>query len=113
MINRAAVILRAKGPMIEWINTTDHDDLPPFSESDVNGDRNVYLIAESAAATEVGFREWLELNYQTLFEAELTSWITEPRLWPHPRTFALFSRWFDVEWHSMVFDTTGDDFLEY
>ncbi|MEM1176987.1 MAG: hypothetical protein AAGM22_01485 [Acidobacteriota bacterium] len=113
MINRSAIVLRAKPPMIKWINKTGPDDSPPLSKRDVNRDRTVYLISEEAGETEEAFREWVKANFETLFEAELMGWITDPEFWPRSRTFAVFTKWFDVEMHSVVLDTTDDDFVQY
>ena len=40
----------------------------------------------------------------SIFEAELSSWYTEPSLWPVDRSPDEFNRWFSLEYHSMTWD---------
>ena len=46
-----------------------------------------------------------------MFDAELNDWYTDPALWPQSRDFEMFVAWFDVEFHSGVFDLC-DDLIE-
>ena len=47
--------------------------------------------------------------YQDLFELELSSWIVVDDMWPENITYEMFLEWFDVEFHSMAFDSLKDD----
>jgi len=47
--------------------------------------------------------------FQDLFELELSSWIVVDEMWPENITYKMFLEWFDVEFHSMVFDSLIDD----
>jgi hypothetical protein len=42
---------------------------------------------------------------------ELSGWSIDENLWPKKRTFKIFREWFEIEPHSMVFDS-GDDEIE-
>ena len=108
MINRAAIILRYREPAVRWINEADpYDDDPGITREVVNQERTVYLIRAEDAETSAAVEEWIELNYQQLFEAELEGWYTDPTLWPQDLTLQLFREWFDVEYHSVLIDTVG------
>jgi len=106
MINRAAVILRYKEPAVAWINEVDpHSDEPGITIDFVNDERTVYLIRDIDADTPEDLEEWIELNYDVLFESELDGWYTDEDLWPKYRSIKLFRKWFDIECHTVIVDT--------
>ena len=106
MINRAAVILRYKKPAVAWINEADpYNDDPGITIESVNEERTVYLIRDEDADSPADVEEWINLNYDVLFESELNSWYTDEELWPDNRSIKLFHKWFDVECHSVIEDT--------
>ncbi len=106
MINRAAVILKYKSPVVQWINEADPcDDDPDISLESANEDRIVYLILDQDADTPDALDSWINLNFKALFENELTGWYTDESLWPVKRDLALFNKWFEIECHSIVEDT--------
>jgi hypothetical protein len=41
---------------------------------------------------------------QAIFEGELASWDIDSSLWPKDRSYATFSQWFSVEYHSLIYD---------
>ena len=106
LINRNAVILKAKQPVLDWSN-----NLPDLDELNLTLDRmreecHVYLIPEHISSDHV--RKYLQKNHKYLFEMELWSWCTNPELWPKKRDFNTFKKWFDIEIHSMVIDTLDE-----
>lgn len=109
MVNRAALILKYKEPFIRWINTSDpYVKDPNISMEEANQDKTVYLIDEEEAEN---LEEWISLNHQALFEAELEGWYTDESLWPKNRDLEMFYQWFEVECHTVLIDTaTGPIF---
>lgn len=106
MINRGAVLLRYRAPMIRWINDADpYDEDPGITREDVQHDRTVYLVADEDADGKDAVEGWVEANFEALFESELEGWYTDPELWPEPRSLETFREWFDIEYHSMIIDT--------
>jgi hypothetical protein len=67
MVNRTAVILRYKEPLVRWINETDPGHDSPDITVEAN-EQNVYLIPPIEYAQDVD--DWIELNYWFLFENE-------------------------------------------
>ncbi len=57
--------------------------------------------------------ELLREFYELIFEQELMGWCTDPQTYPSPRTFEMFRKWFDVEFHSMVFDLIDDESIAH
>jgi hypothetical protein len=108
MINRAAVLLRYKSPVVKWINEADPcDDDPDISLESANKERIIYLIPDEDADSPDALDAWINSNYKALFENELVGWFTDENLWPEKRDLDLFHEWFDVEYHSIVVDTAG------
>ena len=106
MINRAVLLFKYKEPAIAWINEADpYDDDPGITAEDVNTDRIVYLISDEVADTPEDLEKWIKMNLDILFESELEGWYTDPDLWPKNRTYTLFKEWFEVECHTVLYDT--------
>ena len=113
MLNRGAIILRYREPAIRWINETDPaGEQHTISAGDLRQDCTVYLISEEDADGDSAVNKWVARNFRTLFETELEGWITEPSLWPKKRTLKLFYQWFDVEYHSVIVDTVGNELYD-
>ena len=105
MVNRAAVILRYKDPIVKWINEADpYEDSSEVSLVSANEDRTVYLVSDGEAEN---IDRWIRANYSVLFESELEGWYTDESLWPKKRDLKTFKEWFEIECHSMVLDTVG------
>lgn len=108
MINRAAIILRYREPAIAWLNAVElQPDGRELTTADADHESTVYLIAPEDAETPDGVEEWVIINYQALFEAELEEWYTDRALWPEDRSYPMFRDWFDIECHTVLMDTVG------
>ena len=46
----------------------------------------------------------LKRCYEVVFEAELEAWHNDPAVWPQNRDLKTSLEWFDVEFHSPVYD---------
>jgi len=113
LINRAALLLRYKAPVVRWINEADPDSSDgPTTIGDVNDERTVYLIDDSAAEDPIGMERWLERNYEALFEMELEGWYTDAALWPQDRTYRLFREWFEPELNTVIIDTCSHELFD-
>ncbi len=105
MLNRAAVILRYKPPMIQWVNDMDPDeDSPEVTIEEANREKTVYLITDHDAEN---LDRWLNLDFKALFESELEGWNLAEDMWPKKRTLKVFHEWFEVECHTDIMDTVG------
>lgn len=102
MLNRDLIIVRLKQPFVDWVNEADpYSDGSRMTLDEANEDVSTFLIHDSASEDMEG---WLAEFYPLLFEAILEEWYVDENLWPQDRSLALFKRWCDVEFHSMVFD---------
>jgi len=110
MLNRGALIVRPADPYIEWARAVFDDDMAPSED----GERTVYLVPDDDA--DRGLDWVLKQVWGEVFERELEGWCTDEARWPKNRTLAMFKRWFQVEYHSVIEDLCGwplqDDELE-
>jgi hypothetical protein len=90
LINRSIAIIIPKQPFVDWANQL------PDSEPKVSLEE---LQEECTAVEEL---------CEDIFELELFNWCAEEGRWPQERTKELFWKWFDVSFHSMVFDPYED-----
>lgn len=110
MVNRAAVLLRYKDPIMKWIKGADPlDDREGITLASVNEDRTVYLVSDGEAEN---IDRWIRANYGALFKSELEGWYTDESLWPKKRDLKTFKEWFEVECHSVVLDTVGGQIFD-
>ena len=100
-INRSLLILRPKQPFLDWTRTLDDED-QDLSLEEIHHDSTAYLIPELWDDSDQ--QELLASYYDVLFEEQLAGWWTDETAWPQKRNLKMFLDWFDVEFHSLVFD---------
>jgi hypothetical protein len=108
MINRCAVTIRAKAPLLAWLKSLpDYDDL---TLEDLNRETTAYLLP--VFEDEIEREALLVQFYDLLFEEELAGWWMAKGDWPENRTLELFNLWFDVDFHSVVVDLEDAPLLD-
>ena len=105
-LNRSVAIIKPKQPFVDWANSVVDED-EQYSISDFSTDCSVILlpVVDSDEDAETLIKDM----FQDLFELELSSWIVIDEMWPENITYKMFMEWFDVEFHSMVFDPSQND----
>jgi hypothetical protein len=103
VINRCAVTLKPKSPYIEWANQAaqSYETVEDFSSK-------VLLLPSHWYDDQETF---LTGHFRELLEMEMRSWVSNPRTWPPVSDLATFLQWFDVEFHPLVVDFTGEAFV--
>jgi hypothetical protein len=99
-IDRSLMVVRPKQPFLDWVLSVDSDE--SITLESVREDPSAYLIPEICYDSDQ--QEILEWCYMTVFEGELNSWFTDPQTWPQKRDLKVFLDWFDIDFHSGVFD---------
>jgi hypothetical protein len=108
MLNRCAVTIRAKEPLLTWLNSLpDCDDL---TLEDVNQETTAYLLP--VFEDDIEKEALLAQFYDLLFEEELAGWWMAKADWPKNRSLELFTSWFEVEFHSIVVDLEDAPLLD-
>jgi hypothetical protein len=109
-INRSLIIVRPKQPFLDWLSSLDPDNAN-LQPHDLNYDATAFLIPEFE--TDDAQREIIDWCAEYVFEHELWSWYTDQDLWPVGRNAEMFREWFEVEFHSLVFDLDSNTPLEH
>ncbi len=110
MLNRAALIISYREPFVQWINEADPaKKKPAITVEQANEDGTVYLISDEDGEAH---EEWLALNFDTLFESELSDWYTNRSLWPANRDREMFDEWITVRCHTMIYDTLDEPLID-
>jgi hypothetical protein len=102
VINRSAVAIAPRPPLIEWSRRISSDPDLAWGEED----HSLYLLPpyeDDQQAMRV-----LETAYAEIFEAELRSWCTDESLWPGPRSFTLFQEWFSIRFYDLIEDLSPE-----
>ena len=100
-INRSLIILRIKQPFLDWARSLD-DESKDLTLESLNEESTAYLIPEILGDSDQ--EEFLKTGYDILFEEKLAGWWTDEAAWPQQRDVKMFMEWFEVDFHSLVFD---------
>lgn len=111
MINRAALVIKPKQPMVDWINQQSDPGHCCITLEDARDDCTVILIPEYEDSDQA--KKNIKELHTWIFESELNAWFTDRKAWPKSRSFKLFQEWFDVEIHSLVVDSSEDPIESY
>lgn len=67
-----------------------------------DSERSAYLLPEYEDDNQMEYL--LEKYFKPIFEEQLNGWWQDTDAWPPRRDLKTFKEWFDVEFHSVVFD---------
>jgi len=107
-INRNAIILLPKQPALDWIMRVDPQPMPDFTLEGLRQEQDVYLLPSGEINTPEQAQQWALQNFSILFESFLHDWFTNEAMWPKRRTRKMFQEWFDVQYHSLIWDLSPD-----
>lgn len=103
---RTAVIVSRRQPYVDWANSVNHGDDPPFS-SELQSAKTIYLGPASDLVPSL--KEALDEIWKDIFEEELYAWSTDENEWPADRSKAMFDAWFSTELADSIVDLVPDD----
>lgn len=104
LVNRSVLLVEPADGYRAWALDERHNVEGAPVVDDISDEGTVYLIPDQIDTPE----SWLQENYQTIFEHELSGWSTDPDTWPTDRSFQAFQQFFSVRFCSMALDM-GDD----
>ena len=98
MINRSALLLLPKQPMLDWVNGHDESKL---TLDILRDEPRVYLLPPWESQADLA--EILAIHHEEILVELFQSWFTDD--YPRPAlSIELMGEWFDVSVHSMVHD---------
>ena len=87
---------------MDWLNELPDPDYP-FTLTEFQTDYTVLLLP--VFGNDLQAIKFIKKIYKGVFEKELYSWCTDSDYWPAKRDYKTFLQWFEIEFHSEVFDT--------
>ena len=100
MLNRCVVTIRAKKPLLAWLQS-----LPDFGDitmEEINLETTAYLLPVYEDDQEKA--DLIAQYFDLLFEEELAGWWLAKDDWPTDRNLEMFKSWFEADFHSVVVD---------
>jgi len=106
-VNRRLIVLLPKQPVSDWLISVEPEAASLFALAKIREDQDGYLVPESIKDIE-GARRWVQRRWEMLFAHFLNDWYTDRAVWPQKRSLKIFKEWFDVEFHSMLWDMADE-----
>jgi hypothetical protein len=106
-INRNALTMRPKQPMVDWLNSLYPED-PMTLETAISHDGLDIILIPEFDSTEDALA-WLKENFADFFTFALDEWCEDESRWPAPLTWELFEQYIDYSIQSVVVDSVDDD----
>jgi len=105
IVDRIIAILRPKPALTNWLRTAKHD-IEPSTLRNLQHDSTVLMLPpfENPKQADTYIRQ----IFTGIFESELISWGLDKNYWPDI-SYARFTEWFGIEYHSVVFDVAFVD----
>lgn len=107
LLNRSAIVIRAKQPMADWVARVAPDEETDLATLRMEG--TVYLIDE--VEEESGFVQALGRSWRAIFENELAAWDEFGDDWPDKRDQMMFEQWFEADPQVLAFDLSAQSLL--
>lgn len=105
-IDRITAIVRPKQAFLTWLQNYS-EEYEEFALEDLANDCTALLIPVFDSPEEA--EEYIEEIHQRIIENELELLDVDEDDWPEEITFDTFKEWFEIDYHSMVFDTAIED----
>jgi len=110
VVNRTAVTIVGAKPYTDWTLTRESDAFKgTLTVARARTFGTAILLPEFDLEEDV--QEWVEENWQWLFEFQLAAWTADESAWPEPRDLKTFREWFRIDIHNVVVDV-GEDEIE-
>ncbi len=100
-VNRIAAIVKPTVKMLQWLKKNPNTTRD-YTLADIRKDCTILLIPAFNGPREA--KAYIDSIYKGIFDSELGSWGFPQSSWPQERTLERFHQWFDIDFHSIVFD---------
>ncbi len=105
-VDRSAVVVKPTAAFLQWLNSVEDDDLD-LTLAQLRSDCTVLLVPECETPEQV--IAYVGERYEAIFQAELSAWYADPKLWPQDMSLSAFWTFFEVDVHDMVLDMEAGD----
>lgn len=101
IVNRAVAVIRPKAAYVDWANSLP-DPVEGYGLEEARKECTTLLIPDYDFESDA--EKFIEEHYSWIFRNELAEWWEVEADWPEDRDYRMFQDWFEVEFHSIVFD---------
>jgi hypothetical protein len=102
VLDRNAVSIKPKLSFYNWLRKIHFPEEPPAKLEE----NSIYLLQEQETNEDV--TKYLKKNFDRIFCSELWAWDMDENNWPKNRTYKMFTEWFEVTTHCMLYDLEKD-----
>ena len=110
-INRGLIVLLPKQPVHDWIMRVDPNP-PQLTLEELRQEQDGFLVSQHQVETIEDAERWIHRRWKMFFDLFLHDWYTDESWWPKNRSLKMFKEWFEVQYHSMVWDLS-DETIEH
>lgn len=105
-VDRVAAVIKPTHAMLDWINKqpSTYDSV---SLKNLRKDCAIILIPAFDGPRQS--MEYIKQIYEAIFKFELISWGIPEKHWPESLDLDLFLKWFEIEFHSSIYDVAYAD----
>lgn len=100
-VDRTAAVLKPTEAFLQWLQQTD-EEMPELTLSQLRANCTVFLLPLFDEPEEVV--AYFNERFESIFEAELSSWTVDSVDWPKELNLDLFWQFFELEVHDTVLD---------
>lgn len=111
-INRHLIVLLPKQPALDWIIRVDPNPLD-ITLVQLRQEQDAFLVPHEVLDGIEDAEQWVYRRWKMFFELFIGNWYIDESLWPKNRTLKMFKQWFDVQYHSMVWDLAATVQVEH
>lgn len=110
-LNRIALIIKPRQPLLDWLHAIGAEDLPSLEE--LRDEASLYLVDEPTEEQPMAdiLNALIDAHWQKIFQNELSIWDEFGDHHPSPQDRPLFLSWFDVSLSGLTFDMASSPLM--
>jgi hypothetical protein len=108
-LNRSAMQLIYNQPFLDWVNSVDPSQSQDLTLEELSDDNDIFMIPDFDDL--IDMEKWIEKRWHVFFDSMLFDWQTDEATWPKNRTYKMFRDWFEIKFHSLVWDMANEPLI--
>lgn len=110
-VNRNLILLVPRQPALDWLFSIEPQLIQEMTLDSLRQEQDAYLVTEDKFNSIEAAQQWVDRHWNKFFSQFLSTWYLDESLWPKARTLKMFREWFEVQYHSMVWDLSLDPLI--
>lgn len=105
-LDRSAMQLIYKQPFLDWVYSVEPSQSQDLRLQELSDDNDIFMIPNFDDL--IDKEKWLEKRWHVFFGIMLFNCQADEAKWPKNRTYKMFRDWFEIKFHSLVWDMTNE-----